>query len=112
MRWFAMKKGEVVPYAGPYLLELEAELLAQGLTRIHKVEFFAVALKVLAYRYVARMTSKGLDVRAEKGRVKNILRFYTLKGVYHFSAPSHLGAQAIAQDKLESLAHQSEETGF
>lgn len=112
MRWFVMKKGEVVPYAGPYLLELEAELLAQGLTRIHKVELFAVALPVKAYRYVARMTPKGLEVQAEKGRVKNILRFYTLKGVYHFSAPSYLGALAIAQDKLESLAHKSEETGF
>lgn len=107
-----MKKGEAVPHAGPYLLKLEAEILAQGLTRIHKVEFFAVELPVKFYRYVARMTSQGLDVRAEEGRAKNILRFYTLKGVYHFSAPSYLGAQVIAQDKFESMAHKSEETGF
>lgn len=112
MRWFVIRKGNSLPYAGPYLLELEAELLAQGLTRIHKVEFFAVELPVKFYRYVAHITSEGLDVRAEKGRVKNILRFYILKGVYHFSAPSYLGAQAIAQDKLESMAHKSEETGF
>jgi hypothetical protein len=112
VRWFVVKKGERVSYAGPYLLKLEAELLAQGLTRIHKVEFFAVELPVKFHRYVARMTSEGLHVRAEEGRVKNILRFYTLKGVYHFSAPSYLGAQAIAQNKFESMAHKSEETGF
>lgn len=114
MRWLVMEKGNPIPFAGPYLLKVEAELLAQGLARIHGREFIAVGIPAVRFdRWTARMTPEGLDVQPEPQRPtvreRGILRFRTSKtGVYHFPAPSYLGALAIAGDKFGDPAQKGE----